>query len=45
MKTRAAVHTTLGTEGDTLLIDEIEYADPEEGQIQVKLFASGICHF
>ena len=41
MKCRAVV---LAEPGGPLLVDEVECPDPGDGQLQVKLFASGICH-
>ena len=41
MKTRIAV---LETPGQPLVVDEVDLPDPKEGQVRVKLFASGICH-
>ncbi len=41
LKTRAAVHVQ---HGQPLAVEEIELPDPAEGQVQVKLYASGICH-
>ena len=41
MKTRAAVHVK---HGEPLSVEEIELPDPGDGQVQVRLYASGICH-
>ncbi|RMF85235.1 MAG: hypothetical protein D6736_17705 [Nitrospinota bacterium] len=41
MKSAAAI---LLQHGQPLLIDELEYGDPEPDQVLVRLFASGICH-
>jgi len=41
MKTRAAIHTTLG---EYPTVEEVEVPDPQPDQVLVKLFSSGICH-
>ncbi|HEY1291918.1 MAG TPA: zinc-binding dehydrogenase [Chloroflexota bacterium] len=41
MKTRAAVYVEIGK---PMVIEEVELPDPGPTQLQVKLFASGICH-
>ncbi len=40
-KTRAAIKAVFG---EPLLVDEIELADPNEEEVLVKLYATGICH-
>ena len=40
-KTRAAINAVFG---EPLLVDEIELDDPNEEQVLVKLFATGLCH-
>ena len=44
MKALAAIHTLLGAEGENLVIDEVEFGDPEEGQVRLRHFAGGIRH-
>jgi Zn-dependent alcohol dehydrogenase len=41
MKTKAAVYVEFGK---PLVIDDIDLPDPGPSQVEVKLFASGICH-
>ncbi len=41
MKTRAAIQLEVG---GPLIVDEIEMPEMDADQVQVKLFASGICH-
>jgi Zn-dependent alcohol dehydrogenase len=41
MKTKAAVYVEFG---QPMVIDDIDIPDPGPSQVQVKLFASGICH-
>src|SRR5512146_1606854 len=41
MKTRAAIQLELN---GSLVVDEIELPEPDDSQIVVKQFASGICH-
>ena len=41
MKTKAAVYVEFGK---PMVIDDIELPEPGPSQVEVKLFASGICH-
>jgi len=41
MKTKAAVYVEFDK---PMVIDDVELPDPGPGQVEVKLFASGICH-
>ena len=41
MKMRAAFVTR---PGEPITVDEVDLDDPSEGEVQVKLVASGICH-
>ena len=41
MKSRAAIHTG---HGNPLVIDEVNIPDPQDDQVIVKLYSSGVCH-
>ena len=41
MKSKAAI---LQNYGEKLVLDEIDVADPAEGEVRVKMRASGVCH-
>ena len=41
MKSKAAI---LNNYGEKLVIDEIDVADPQDGEVRVKMRASGVCH-
>jgi Zn-dependent alcohol dehydrogenase len=41
IKSRAAIFEAYGK---PLVVDEVDYGDPDADQVVVKLFASGICH-
>ena len=41
MKSRAAIQPALG---QRLIVDEVDIADPQPGQVTLKLFSSGLCH-
>jgi S-(hydroxymethyl)glutathione dehydrogenase / alcohol dehydrogenase len=41
MKSKAAI---LQGYGEKLVVDEIDVADPEEGEVRVRMRASGVCH-
>ena len=41
MKSRVAIQTA---HGEPLIIDELEFPDPEPDQVVVKMLSSGICH-
>ncbi|HZR80622.1 MAG TPA: Zn-dependent alcohol dehydrogenase [Candidatus Binatia bacterium] len=41
MKSKAAI---LQNYGEKLVLDEIDVADPQDGEVRVKMRASGVCH-